>query len=153
MNIADELKALAEEMHFEFTQSQWEDALIKGWRSDLSMGGVLVCASGIDREITNIDWDRLRERAMSIKPRIEPFTSLKQPCRVWIANHAKFANDALWDGDYAKAKALLKKGGSRPSGMAENRRAAKDQMKKDNSGLMVIKVRERDTRSAWDVCK
>ena len=153
MNIADELKALAEELHFEFTQSQWENALIKGWRLDLSMGGVLVCASEIDREISNIDWDRLRERAFSLKPRIDPFTSLRQPCRVWIANHAKFANDALWDGEYAKAKMLLKKGGVRASGMAENRRAAKDQMKKDGSGLMVIKVRDRDTRTAWGVCK
>lgn len=153
MSICEELKALEEEMAFNFTQANWEDALIAGFRKDLSMASVLAIATGLKRQIIGSEWDVLMARAGSLKPSLNKYTSLKNPARVWIAKNAKAARDALWDGDFDKAKRLLKIGGKDSSHLAEARVSAKKEQAKDMRGKVYLNCREKDTRRAWNVCK
>ena len=152
MSIADEIREAAEEMAFSFSQEQWEKALVDGWKADASMASVLVKAAGMGRLVKNDEWGRLRDRASEMKPAMSVYSMLNQPCRAWIASHAVKSNDYFWNGDFDKAKALLKLGGTRArSGVSVKREVRKAD--KEIAGLMVIKVRERDTRTAWNVCK
>ncbi len=154
MSIADELREAAEEMAFSFTQEQWELALVDCWKKNTSIGFSLVCASGFShsREITREEWSRLIVRALELKPSLSVNSRLSQPCRAWIASHATYANDAFWDGQFEKAKAFLKRGGIRArSGVSVRREVRKAD--KEVAGLMTVRVRERDTRTNWNVCK
>lgn len=155
MSIADLILEAAQELHFEFTQHEWEKALLEGWRKDLSMGSVLVMASGFgaDKKISISEWDLLIARAGELKPSLSAFSSLRNRARVWIAQNARLSNDALYDGDYEKAVRLFKKGGRAANGRKKNIREAKAEIKNDAKGVLVIKVRERDTRTSWSTCK
>ena len=148
--ILDEIKKAADELSFEFSQSSWEDALIVGFRKDLSMAAVLVHAAGLTRMLSGEEWDRLQLRASTLKPALDPHASLRNRATVWIANHALYANEALWNGDYELAKRLLRKGGVRASYGHKTRREIKAGDRKD---LLRVSLRERDKRRDWKVCK
>jgi hypothetical protein len=152
MSIADEIKEAAVELAFSFSQDQWEKALVDGWKADASMASVLSRAAGIGRRIKNAEWDQLRNRASELKPAMSVHSMLNQPCRAWIASHATKSNDYFWAGYFDKAKSLLKLGGCRARAGVSVRREAR-KAEKEIAGLMVIKVRERDKRTDWKVCK
>lgn len=152
MSIADEIREAAEEMAFSFSQEAWERALVDGWKGNWSMASVLSRASGIGRRLCPDEWQRLRSRASELKPSMSVNSMLNQPCRAWISSHATKSNDSFWDGDFDKAKALLKLGGCRERAGVSVRREAR-KADKEIAGLMVIKVRERDKRTDWNTCK
>lgn len=108
-----ELREIAEESRFEFSQNAWEDALIEGFRHDWKLARVLVTAARIPKEIalSPADWSALAQRASTLAPSLSPRTALANLARPWLAKNARFANTALWYLDYTKAKRLLKKGG------------------------------------------
>lgn len=153
MNIKDEIEQAAEELAFEFSQSQWEDALIYGFRKDLSMGGVMAYASGLKSEINSEDWEKLTERAGLMKPSFCKWSSCKNNCRIWMASHAKYAADAMWDGDYERAKRLIKRGGVREKLITQAKRECKKETKIETGGLLIVDVRNRDRRANWKTVK
>lgn len=151
--ISDELHEAAEEMAFEFSQSDWEDALIYGFRNDLSMSGVLAKASGLERFLTNEDFRKLHERAEKLLPSFNTRSSWRNKARVWIANNARMARDALWDGNYELAKKLMKKGGKSSSSYAALKREVKREQRNDMKGRVFLDCREKDKRHDWNTCK
>lgn len=152
MSIADEIREAAEEMAFSFTQEQWEIALLDGWKEDKSMGAVLVRAAGLGRLLEPGEWERLQARASELLPAMSVKSKIKQPCRAWIATHATYASDALWNGDFALAKRLFKKGGRAIHGMAKHRREVKSD-EKDLIGLRTIRARSLIKLHDWNTVK
>lgn len=153
MGIAEDLKEAEDELAFNFSQDQWEDALIAGWRKDSSLAGVLYIASGLTRQITPKEWGLLQFRASKLKPSLNRNSLLKQKCRTWIASHARHANNYLYDGLYEKAKLCFTKFGVDHGYISRSSKEEKQNNKKAIEGLLVIKVRERDVRTDWKVCK
>lgn len=152
MSIADEIREAADEMAFEFSQDQWEDALLQGWKNNKSMGAVLALAAGIGRVMEAGEWDRIRCRASKMKPSFSEFSRFSQPCRAWVATHATFASNALWDGNFELAKRLIKKGGVATHGMAKHRREVRSD-EKDLRGLRTIHARSLSKRHDWNTVK
>lgn len=149
MSIADELRMAA----LEFSQDDWDKALLEGWRKDLSVAGCLIRASGLTGTVlTTADWDKLWSQVRGLVPAPAEFSSGKTPARVFIAKHARLANKALWDGDYALALKLFRKGGKDIDGRAKNRRDAKQEMKKDDCRI-IVKARELSKTHDWKTCK
>lgn len=143
-----ELREIAEESQFEFSQNAWEDALIEGFRHDWKLARVLVTAARIPKEIalSPADWSALAQRASTLAPSLSPRTALANFVRPWLAKNARFANDALWDLDYAKAKRLLKKGGRSTDHVID----AKRQILADAGGKTDYFIRMRDLSKSHD---
>lgn len=148
-----ELREIAEESRFEFSQSDWEDALIEGFRHDWKLARVLVTAARIPKEIalSPADWSALAQRASTLAPSLSPRTALANFVRPWIAKNARFANDALWDLDYTKAKRLLKKGGC----ATDHVRDAAREIREAAGGMTsyMIPLRELSKKHDWNTVK
>lgn len=143
-----ELREIADESQFEFSQNAWEDALIEGFKHDWKLARVLVTAARIPKEIalSPADWSALAQRASTLAPSLSPRTALANFVRPWIAKNALFANDALWDLDYEKAKRLLKKGGRSTDHVID----AKRQILADAGGKTDYRIRMRDLSKKHD---
>lgn len=148
-----ELREIAEESRFEFSQSDWEDALIEGFKHDWKLARVLVTAAGIpkDKALSPADWSALAQRASTLAPSMSPRTALANFVRPWLAKNARFANTALWDLDYTKAKRLLKKGGR----ATDHVRDAKREILADAGGKtdLFIRARELSKKHDWNTVK
>lgn len=156
IDLSSELRAAEEELAFEFSQSDWEDALIFGFKNDLSLACVLAKASGFyetDRKLVGKEWDSLVERAGKLKPALTPHTSLRNRARVWIASHATRANDALWDMNYALAKSLFKKGGVTRNYGAKTRQEVRKENRGTIDNRIFVGARENDKSHDWHTCK
>ena len=154
MSLHDDLVAARAELAGEFSQADWHRALLDGWRRGLSVAWCLARAAGIDEShIPDEVWEAMKRRAAQLVPQLAEFTISKQPVRVWIANHATFANDALWDGDYEKALRLLGKGGRRADSRVAARREVKKLKKEATKGKLLIRARQYDKRSDWGTLK
>lgn len=149
----DELKEIGDEVAFSFSQSDWEDAIIDGFKRDTSLSSVLASAAKIprSRKLERDDWDKLVQRAAQLRPalKINAATGRIGRTRVWIANNARAANDALWDGNYSLAKKLLKHGGKSP----DYRTMIKKEHIEESSSVRYISARANDKRRDWNVCK
>lgn len=155
MNIVEELRSAAIELALKskIDQATWADALVEGWIKRRSLAWVLALAARMPGgTIEPNQWAALRETASGLKPALHDRTNLGIPVRVWIANNACYANDALWDGRIEDAKRLMARGGKHPDGKAANRRAAKAELQKDKA-LITVRARELDKRSDWGTCK
>lgn len=148
-----ELREIAEESRFEFSQSDWEDALIDGFKHDWSLARVLLRAARVPygRSLSAADWSALSQRAAALAPSLSPRTALANFVRPWIAKNARFANNALWDLDYTKAKRLLKKGGR----ATDHIRDAKREILADAGGKtdLFIRMRELSKKHDWNTVK
>ena len=148
-----ELREIAEESRFEFSQNAWEDALIEGFRHDWKLARVLVTAARIPKEraLSPADWRALAQRASTLAPSLSPRTALAKLARNWLANNARFANTALWDLDYTKAKRLLKKGGR----ATDHIRDAKREIREASGGMTsyAIPLRELSKKHDWNTVK
>jgi hypothetical protein len=156
MNIVDELRAAAVELALKskIEQSAWTDSLIDGWVKNRSMAWVLAHAARMPgTPIEPYQWDLLVSAAAGLKPSLRAETNLRIYARVWIANNARYASDALWDGRIDQARVLMAKGGKRADGRAKNRKEAKEAAKKEAGGVLVVRTRERDKRHDWGTCK
>lgn len=83
-----ELREIAAETQFEFSQSEWEDALIEGFRHDWKLARVLVTAARIPKEIalSPADWSALAQRASTLAPSLSPRTALANLARQILAD-------------------------------------------------------------------
>lgn len=157
MSLLDDLRNAAKELAEEvpFTQERWVEALIQGWMKERAMGAVLVWAAGWPdgERIPTSTWEKWRIFAGTMKPAMNPYSSLKNPVRVWIASNATSANVALWDGRIEDARKLLPNGGKSPDALAAQKRAVKAEQKKDMRGKLYLNLRERDKRTDWGTCK
>ena len=156
MTIVDDLRAAAAELAEQsvITQESWSAALVEGWLKSRAIGSAVVAAAGADGvKISSSLWERLVEQAGRLSPPLRPFTSMKEPLRVWIANNATLANDALWDGRIDDARRLMVRGGRRADGRAAQRRAAKAEMRKDERRGVLFRARETDKSHDWNTVK
>ena len=132
------------------SQDAWATALVASWNRYGSLVGAMLQACPVDGPMTGSDWDRYAELFGSVRPSVNPRSMLKQGVRAWLASHAKYASDALWDGRPDVAVKLMTKGGSL---MAKNSPPSmiKKEDKKDNR--ITIYVRARDKRHEWKTGK
>lgn len=148
-----ELREIADESQFEFSQNAWEEALIEGFKHDWKLARVLVTAARIPKEkvLSPADWSALARRASTLAPSLSPRTALANFVRPWLANNARFANEALWDLDYAKAKWLLKKCGR----ATDHIRDAQREIREASGGMTsyAIPLRELSKKHDWNTVK
>ena len=148
-----ELREIAAETQFEFSQSDWEDALIDGFKHDWSLARVLLRAARVPygRSLSAADWSALSQRAAALAPSLSPRTARSNLLRPWLAKNARFANNALWDLDYTKAKRLLKKGGR----ATDHVRDAAREIREAAGGLTsyTIPLRELSKKHDWNTVK
>jgi len=137
------------------SQAKWVDALIWGWQKDVSMAAVLARAAQLPggRKLAPFEWDAVARQAGGLCPRLAISDSLRNAARVWIANHAKLANDALWDGDIERAKKLMAAGGRAKDGRAQQIKQARAEMSKNMRGKVYLAPRSRDKSSDWKTVK
>lgn len=151
MGIIEEIKAAEIESACEFSQDVWENSLLKAWKEDRTLSYAIAAASGL-AEISSETWEKLFKRARMVKPPVMEFVSGKNRVRVWIAQNATFANHSLWDGNWDRAKSLLRRGGIAHSGRRMTINEVKKEMKKD-SALIVVGGKGSDKRHDWNTCK
>lgn len=148
-----ELREIADESQFEFSQNAWEEALIEGFKHDWKLARVLVTAARIPKEkvLSPADWSALARRASTLAPSLSPRTALANFVRPWLAKNARFANEALWDLDYAKAKRLLKKCGR----ATDHIRDAQREIREASGGMTsyAIPLRELSKKHDWNTVK
>lgn len=152
IDLVAELKAAEEELAFEFSQDAWENALIEGFKNDWRIMAVLASAAGLHRALTNDDYARLATRASQLLPALSNRVGWGNCIRIWIANHAMFANEALWDLNYPLAKKLLKKGGER-KGRKSAMFSDLVKEKRASSGARFISARDLDKKHDWKTVK
>ena len=148
-----ELREIAAETQFEFSQSDWEDALIDGFKHDWSLARVLLRAARVPygRSLSAAYWSALAQRAAALAPSLSPRTALANLVRPWLAKNARFANNALWDLDYTKAKRLLKKCGR----STDHVRDAAREIREAAGGMTsyTIPLRELSKKHDWNTVK
>ena len=148
-----ELREIADESQFEFSQNAWEAALIEGFKHDWKLARVLVTAARIPKEraLSPADWRALAQRASTLAPSLSPRTALSNLVRPWLAKNARFANNALWDLDYTNAKRLLKKGGR----ATDHVRDAAREIREASGGMTsyAIPLRELSKKHDWNTVK
>ncbi len=152
MNILELLKSAEIDAATEFTQDDWASALVEAWKKDAKLSYALVIAAKLDRSKSEIPWEALRERAAQMAPALDPNVHYGARARVWIASHAYYANNALWDGNYELAKRMISSGGKTRSAMATLKREIKT-AEKEQKRKLIIKTRERDNRNNWNTVK
>lgn len=150
-SIVELLKEAEEELHFQFTQDQWEDALILGFKEDFVLAKVIAIAAGVkeDRVLTPDEWHALYDRAATLIPAFHHYG--KVHTRPFLANNARYANDALWDGNFAKAKRLMRAGGIRSKGRSIKKEVKLEMGRLDD--VRFIKARELSKAHDWNTCK
>lgn len=157
MSVLDELRAAAHEMAVRerISQARWVDALVDGWLRDTTMAWVIARAGGLPGGVilTDSDWERMRAAAEKLKPSFSAYGSARTRVHIWIANHAKRANDALWDGRIEDAKRLLPLGGRQEDGRLKNRREAIKEINRTSRNRKFVSARAADKRSDWGVVK
>jgi len=138
------------------TQESWVASLIHAWRKHRSMAFAFVSAAGYlsDEVITMEDWHRMEREVQKLYPPVVENSYLKQLVTTWIATNCVRTNDLLWDGKFKSAAAMLhsKKDFSRGT-MRSKVKKETDNLDRDQRGLLVIKVRDRDTRTDWKKVK
>lgn len=153
MRIDTELKLIEREIAANFSQSDWSAALLYAWRNGLSLGFAVAKAASFNKREPDEMWELALARAAAVVPSVAPYTILKQPVRVFIANNARLANDALWDGDYDKALKLFSKGGKRADSRTSARRDCRREEKLAMRGKLLAPARQEDKRSDWNTVK
>lgn len=132
------------------SQEAWVDALVDTWNRHGSLIGAMLQAADVSEVITGSDWDEYAKLFSAVRPSVHPRSMLKQSIRPWLASHAKYASDALWDGRPDIAKKLLNKGG-RVVGKPSQASMIRKEDRADNR--MIISVRARDKRRDWKTVK
>ena len=146
MGIIDEMKEINSELTFNFTQDQWENALIESWRKQSSVGRALILAANIPsgQRVTGEEWVLLKKCTKNLRPSLHDGFNASYSVTRFIATNCKHANNALWDGKYDLAKKLLKHGGKDTSrGITPDRVPS----------TMTISARSIDKRSDWKTVK
>lgn len=145
-----ELKEAGDELAFEFSQDDWANALVDGWKKGVTMGYVLRAASGLKRPVSRDDLLRLLARAHTLSPSLPMSARLNCRTKVWIANNAATAGDALWEGDFDRAKRLfLLPRQTRFDPVAKMRR----DFERDRKVTQFVRARDLDRKHDWNVCK
>ena len=98
-------------------------------------------------------WARLIGQCGKLTPALSDFAAMHGSIRVWIANHARYANDALWDGKIDAALKLLEKGGTRPDARRKTRDAARREIHKAQNSGLYVGGRKNDKRHDWKTVK
>lgn len=132
------------------SQEVWEASLLDTWNRHGSLIGAMMQTVPIDKKMTGHDWDAYAMLFANVRPSVNPKSMLKQSIRPWLAVHAKYASDALWDGRPDLAAKLLGKGG-RVIGKSSQATMIKKEDRADNR--MIIRVRARDKRTDWKTVK
>lgn len=132
------------------SQEAWANALVDTWNRHGTLIGAMLQAAAGGQLKTGSDWDEYVKLFSGVRPSVHPRSMLKQSLRPWLATHAKYASDALWDGKPDVAKKLLNKGG-RVVGKPNQASMIRKEDRADNR--MIISVRARDKRHDWKTVK
>jgi len=151
MDLVEELMAAARELAESrtITQDAWSRALVEGWLKNRALGWSVAQAAGFDGiAMQTGDWERARAQIDRLMPPVG-LADMRNTTRVWIANHARQANDALWDGRIDLAVQLVERGGKKITRRTSEGAAERSRVKRTR----VIAERARDKSSDWKTCK
>lgn len=133
-------------MH-KFTNKEWRDLLIEGWKRDMPLNMIIRHAARLDCTSTA---DDMSAAVAYAKTRSPAPGSIMIPVRAFFATHAANASEAAWAGNMKAAREALKKPTTQ---FFAGRRKDVNKLKKDVNEVFFVKKRELSKGSDWKTCK